>query len=911
MRANLARREPEMLLAWEKAGLPARQEEMAGSGARFVLHDGPPYANGHIHIGTAYNKILKDLVVRSRRLAGRPAPFRPGWDCHGMPIEHKVVETAAGKGRTLERDPLRRAAAAWAGRHLDIQRAQFRRLGVCGRWDAPYRTMDPAFEAREVRLFGQLAVEGYIYRGKRPIHWCLDCRTALAEAEIEHRERESDSIFVLFPLEGDLPGAGGRPVGFLVWTTTPWTLPANQALAVSPAADYCLAATGSGPAVIVAVEALPRLRQEIGLGPRLPGPVVKGRELVGRRARHPFQERAVPVLEADFVVLGEGSGVVHCAPGHGQDDYQLGRAHRLPVEAPVDERGCFTGAVPAWSGTRVWEANPLIIGHLRDRGRLLHHGRHAHSYPHCWRCHEAVIFRATDQWFLNLDHRRLRERLLESAHGLVFHPPESRARFLGMLENRPDWCLSRQRAWGVPVPVLFCRACARPLVSAPVFEHIAALFAREGSDAWFRRPADQLCPPATACACGAAEFRPSTDILDVWFDSGSSWAGVLEADGLYPADLYLEGSDQHRGWFQASLITAVAATGTAPFRALLTHGFIVDDAGRKMSKSRGNVVSPEEVLEQYGADVLRLWAAGQDYRADIQASPDLLAQVAGRYRDLRNTLRFMLGNLDGFDPRTGLVPAGELWPVDRWMLAETAALLGRVDRAFEDLAFHRAVRLLYDFCNQPLSSFYLDIIKDRLYTRAAADPGRRSARSTLYLVLRALLGRLAPVLCFTAEEAWGHLPRRAGDPESVHLARRGDLDDYPPEDPALAAFRWESFEPLRRRVTAAIEDLRAAGRVGPGLEARLEISAAGPEYDFLARFGDALAELFVVSEAFLRPAVAGEPSLSVRAVPTRLPRCPRCWVHSGELGRAAAFPEVCPKCARALADRAAAGPPDA
>ncbi len=897
MRANLVGREPEILRFWSERRTFELMAERR-SRRRFVLHDGPPYANGHIHLGTAFNKILKDMVVRSQHKSGAEVPFRPGWDCHGMPIEHQILGRSGRRKGEVDQKVFRREAADYARRFLDIQRKEFQRLGVYGDWSHPYLTLAPEYEAREVRIFARLALDGYIYRGKRPIYWCCNCETALAEAEIEYQDLPSDSIYLLFPVASDPDRVFKNPanVYFLVWTTTPWTLPANVALIVHPGLDYRLVEF-EGKELLLAENLVETVFGRLGKKAVRLETRLKGDRLTRLTARHPFLDRPSVVVSADFVSAEDGSGVVHSAPGHGEEDFLVGREHNLPILSPVDETGRFTAEVADWAGQSVWEANPKIIECLRDRGRLLLAETVTHSYPTCWRCKKPVIFRATEQWFLNIDHQDLRRRLKTAAADIAFLPSESRNRLEGMLETRPDWCLSRQRHWGVPVPILFCRACRKPLVDRAVFDRIASVFEAEGSDAWFEKGPDYFVPEGVACGCGGRDFVQEKDILDVWFDSGTSWAGVLEPDGLHPADLYLEGSDQHRGWFQTSLITSVATRGVPPFRAVLTHGFLVDEAGRKMSKSLGNVITPADVLKEFGADILRLWAAGQDYRNDAKASLSLLTQVSGQYRTLRNTVRFILGNLADFDPAADALERDKLRPVDRWILAELAELSAGVVDQYRQFSLHRASAQLYDFCNLTLSAFYLDILKDRLYTCAPDSDARRSAQTALYLVVRQLINLLAPVLVFTCEEAWRYLPHRPGDPESVHLLDFEDLDGY--RDQPLRDDFGILLE-ARRQVLREVEPVRAQGLIGSSLQARVEIAAAADILPVLRRFEAALPELLIVSEVIL--VESPDPALTRISVrPTAWSKCPRCWVYSPDLGAAAAESEVCPKCAQALA----------
>ncbi len=902
MRANLVSREPEIFQFWEEHKIFRKIMEKKG-GDLFVLHDGPPYANGHIHLGTAFNKILKDVVIRSRLKEGKVTPFRPGWDCHGMPIEHQVLKKTGRKKADVDPVTFRKEAEAYARKFAEVQSREFQRLGIFGQWHNPYLTLSPEYEAKEVKVFAELALAGYIYRGKRPIYWCITCETALAEAEIEYKDLTSDSIYLLFPVVADPEGILARPseTFFLVWTTTPWTLPANTGLVLHPNLLYSLVEV-DGKEIILARDLLPVVLGKTGRKATPAGKDFKGYQLTSLVAKHPFMERKVKVVLADFVSAQEGTGIVHCAPGHGEEDFLVGKEYNLPVLSPVNESGRFTSEVPEWQGLTVWEANPKIIEKLKTTQQLFFWEETTHSYPTCWRCKNPVIFRATEQWFLNIEHQNLRDRLVCSLEKIEFLPPESKKRLESMLQTRPDWCLSRQRHWGVPVPVLRCQSCQKFLMDRKVFDHIATIFEKEGSGSWFEKEATYFVPEGVLCECGSREFEKEKDIIDVWFDSGVSWAGVLEKDGHYPCDLYLEGSDQHRGWFQTSLITSVATRGEPPFRAVLTHGFLVDEAGRKMSKSLGNVVTSGEVLQEFGADILRLWAASQDYGSDVKASRGIFLRVADQYRTMRNTFRFILGNLYDFNPANDQVAPSHLFDVDRWALVKTSQLQSQVGRFYKRYELYRVVAIIYDFCNTTLSAFYLDLLKDRLYTWPKNSPGRRSAQTVLYHIGRTLLNLLSPILVFTCEEAWLHLPKLKDDPESVHLREYEDLSQW--EDSGAKSQReidWEAFFEVRKAVLKRIEEKRSQGEIGSSLEAKVKIRApeGSKELATLRLLSDRhqLLELLIVSEAEV---VAGVSDLGIEVSPTQLPKCPRCWVHRSDLGKDADYPQVCLKCAAAL-----------
>jgi len=908
MRANLAQREPEMLARWKALDLYRRLQEVTAGRPRFVLHDGPPYANGHIHIGHVLNKVLKDVIVKHRAMSGRCAPYVPGWDCHGLPIELEVErELGRAKKETMAVAEVRARCRAYAARFVDVQRAEFERLGVLGDWDRPYLTMAPAYEADEVRALGRCFAAGLVYRGKKPVHWCPSCRTALAEAEVEYVDEETTAVYVAYPVVAPLPAvlAGLEAAAAAIWTTTPWTLPASLAVAVHPEHEY-VAVTLARRTLLVAAGRVSALARRLGLdaAPR-PLRTFRGRDLEGVRCRHPWLEREVPIVLADYVTLESGTGLVHTAPGHGQEDFETGARYRLETYAPVDARGRFTDEVPQWAGESVFAANPKIVALLQERGALLAEEVLSHSYPHCWRCKSAIVFRATEQWFIGMERGGLRARSLSEIDRVRWIPEWGRERIHGMVATRPDWCISRQRAWGVPVVALYCEGCGGVLADAALCEHVAALFEREGADAWFTRPVADFVPPGTRCAgCGGTAFRRETDILDVWFDSGVSWLGVVgrrsELGGH--ADLYLEGSDQHRGWFHSALLTAVALTGRAPYDSVLTHGFTVDGEGRKMSKSVGNVVAPEAVVGRHGAELLRLWVAAADYREDIRISEEILGQLVEAYRRLRNTARFLLSNLYDFDPGRDAVPVERLPALDRWALDRTVALAERVRAAYEAYEFHVVTHALTDFCAVELSSFYLDVRKDRLYCERAGSPERRATQTAFAGIVDVLVRLMAPVLSFTADEIWQHLPAARTTP-SVFLAGM----PAPPEawrDAGLAA-RFERLLAVRAAVTKAIEAARQGGTVRQSTEARIVLDAAGEIAALLAAERAELATLFVVAEVVLGPEPGVPesplvPGLRVAVERAAGGKCARCW-NVRPLGARAAHPALCTRCADVLA----------
>ncbi|MEK6606774.1 MAG: isoleucine--tRNA ligase [Myxococcota bacterium] len=896
MRGDLAKREPDQLRAWDESRLYERILATRAKAPRFVLHDGPPYANGHIHYGHVLNKVLKDIVVKYRTLAGARAVFVPGWDCHGLPIELQVERDAGPSKQSMSKVEFRRECRAYAERFVDVQRGEFRRLGVFARWDRPYLTMDFAYEASIVRELGRLARGGYLTRGKRVVHWCVSCRTALAEAEVEYAEHTSPSIYVKFPLRGGgerlHAELRGRSVAFVVWTTTPWTLPANLAIALGPKIRYVAVEVGED-ALIVAADRLEEVARKCRLG--APPIICEIDPAKAEKAvtRHPLLPRDSIVLLADFVDTASGSGCVHIAPGHGAEDFALGRRHGLEPFAPIDEAGCFTAEVERYQGLHVDQANPIIVKDLQEASALLNRvgDTIAHSYPHCWRCKTPVLFRATPQWFARLDHADLRRRALDAIDRTRWLPPWGRDRIHGMVATRPDWCLSRQRAWGVPIPAFYCEGCGMELLDADVVDHVAAIFAEVGADAWFERKAGALLPPGTRCrGCGAANFRHEQDIVDVWFESGVSWAAVCEGQpDLWPIDLYLEGSDQHRGWFHSSLLASVATREKAPYAAVLTHGFVVDEVtGEPYSKSARNFIPTDQIIGKYGAEILRVWVAYVDYRNDMPFGPKVLEQLGETYRKLRNTWRFLLGNLADFDPARDAVPASQIAGFDRYVLSRLRTHADTARRAYEEYDFQKVLQTLVYLASVELSSLYVDVRKDRLYCDAAAAPERRATQTVLWLAARALAIMGSPILAFTAEEVWRHLPRRPGDPESVHMALWPSSTELPEADAGLES-EWSGLLTLRDEVNRAMEPFRAQKH--SSLDARVIITADGERRALLARHADALAELLIVSQVTIEEGKGG-----VRVEAADGTRCPRCWKFTTN-GRA---DEPCARCAAVL-----------
>ncbi len=915
MKADLARREPELLRYWRELGLYQRQRAEFAGRPKFVLHDGPPYANGVIHIGHAANKVLKDIIVKSRTLSGFDAPYVPGWDCHGLPIE-QVVEKKLGKvGVKVDAREFRAACRAFAAEQVASQSADFQRLGVLGDWEKPYLTMDFRAEADIVRALARIVANGHLYRGSKPVYWCIDCGSALAEAEVEYEDRESLAIDVRFPVADPeallarcrhVEGREGRgPLAVVIWTTTPWTLPANRAVAVNPGFEYVVAQveTDRGQERLVVAEPLLKdslarwqidAYRVIAYGP--------GAALEGLVLRHPFYDREVPVILGDHVTTDAGTGAVHTAPAHGQEDYVIGSRYGLPVDNPVGPDGRFLPDTPLFAGLHVFAANERVIDALKAHGMLLRVAGLKHSYPHCWRHKTPIIFRATPQWFIGMDHPHgLRARALAEIKKLRFTPDWGEARIQGMVENRPDWCVSRQRYWGVPITLFTHRKTGElhPNVQA-LMEQAAQRIEQGGIDAWFE------LDPAELLGAEAADYDKVTDTLDVWFDSGTTHLSVLDRrpELHFPAELYLEGSDQHRGWFQSSLLASVAMRGVAPYKGLLTHGFTVDAQGRKMAKSLGNVVAPQKVINSLGADVLRLWVAATDYRGEMGVSDEILKRMADSYRRMRNTARFLLANLNGFDPALHLLPPERMLALDRWAVDRTRRVQEEILESYDHYLFHLIYQKIHNFCSVDMGSLYLDIIKDRQYTTGRDSIARRSVQTALYHILEAMTRWLAPILSFTAEEIWRNLPGARGP--SVFLATwYTGLFAVGDEDPFNAAY-WERLIAVREAVSKELEKLRVAGGIGSGLDAEVDLYGDGGLAADLGRIGDELRFFLITSYARLHPLAArpadaveiqanGQP-LAIRVLPTVHAKCVRCWHHREDVGRNAEHPELCGRC---------------
>ncbi len=909
MRASLSDREPTILQRWKKDNLSRLiQDQGRLLQKRFILHDGPPYANGHVHLGTALNKILKDFVIKSRTMMGQYAPFVPGWDCHGMPIEHNVIKDLGDRAATMTKLEIRRRCRAFADEFVSIQREEFQRLGCLGDWEHPYITMSYQYEAEIMATLGDLVKGGYLIRGLRPIHWCATCKTALAEAELEYHEHSSPSIYVKFPIRPGDPKAASIGLNvdnaaILIWTTTPWTIPANLAIALHPEFDYVFARFGNE--VLLVAEALaPSVAAVLKTGNLEIVLKKRGAELEGIRCRHPMYDRDSLVVLADYVTLDTGTGCVHTAPGHGAEDFETGRQYGLPILAPVDEAGNFTVEVPGYAGKNVFACDIPISDELQRTGYLLARQEISHSYPFCWRCKQPLIFRATEQWFLEVDRHDLRKRALEEIERVTWIPAWGHDRIANMVAARPDWCLSRQRAWGVPIPALYCQGCEKAILDPAVIEKTRNLVAESGSDIWFEKPVEAFLPDGFACQhCGGKKFRKEEDILDVWFDSSVSHRAVLEHhDELtWPCDLYLEASDQHRGWFQVSLLTAVATRGKAPYRQVLTHGLILDEAAKKMSKSLGNVIAPEEIISEFGADVLRLLFASIDYTADVCFTRGMVAPISDAYRKIRNTIRFMLGNLSDFNPDQHSLPETKLAELDRWILARLRQVVRRVCDAYAAYEFHIAYRLLLDVCTVDLSAFYLDIIKDRLYVEDRNGHNRRSAQTALYRTTLDLLTMLAPIVSFTADEAWGFLPAAQKQPSSVHLAQL----PLPVEgvDDAAVLERWNRLRKVRSEMNKALEIVRKAGSIGSSLDAELTLAADAETVAFLRSFGSELLDVVKVADFTLDGSVSDQafvsselPGLSIEVKRATTQKCARCWNRRPEVGSLSQAPDLCRRC---------------
>lgn len=912
MRAGLPEREPEFLKYWEENKIYEKKQELHAGHKKFVLHDGPPYANGKIHMGTALNKILKDIIMKYKYAQGFDTPYVPGWDTHGMPIEHAAIKNLGLNRHELDTLVLRKECHDYALKWIDEQRTDFKRLGVLGDWDHPYITMTHDYEAVQIHVFGEMAKKGYIYKGKKAVYWCPHCETALAEAEIEYGEEKSPAIFVKMPLvkdNGMLPEAAqGKPAYIVIWTTTPWTMPANVAIALHPDFEYAWVEC-EGEILFMAKEMLEAVGKVCKKDLSNIIGTCKGKDMEYAECRHPFEtiDRKSLVVLADYVTLEAGTGCVHTAPGHGADDFETGVRYNLPIICPVDGSGKLTAEAGAdFAGMFVFDANVPIIKYLAGLNRLFGKENIRHQYAHCWRCKNPIIYRATEQWFASVDGFR-EEALNAIANDVQWIPSWGEARIHNMVADRHDWCISRQRVWGVPITIFYCEDCNEHLVNDDTINAVADLFAKEGSDAWWAHSAEEILPQGTKCPkCGGTHFRKESDIMDVWFDSGSSHAAVCKTrpELAWPADMYLEGSDQHRGWFQSSLLTSVATEGKAPYRAVLTHGYVVDGEGRKMSKSVGNTVAPQEVIAQYGADIIRLWAASSDYKADIRISKEILKQLSEVYRKIRNTIRYILGNTNDFNYETDKVEFKDMLELDRWALMHMQLLKKEVSAAYESYDFHVLYHAIHNFCSVEMSSYYLDILKDRLYAYKADSFERRSAQTAMYEIMLDLVVMIAPVLSFTMEEVWQFMKKPASMPESVFMMPWPECkEEY--IDEALES-KWDNFIEIRSEITRVLEGARRAKTIGHSLDAKVELHATGEALAILRSVEGDLATLLIVSQAKLVEGLAGgveatgREDLKVTVQAAEGEKCERCWIYSDTVGKDAEHPTVCARCAAAL-----------
>jgi isoleucyl-tRNA synthetase len=880
MKANLPQREPEMLVRWEQGKLYDKIQAARAQSQLFVLHDGPPFANGDVHIGTALNKILKDVIVKYKTMRGYRAPYVPGWDCHGQPIEFKVKKELGEKAKTISQAELRLLCRTTAEKYIDLQRRQFKRCGVFGDWEHPYLTMSPQYEAEIIGALADMVGDGYVYRGKKPIYWCATCRTALAEAEVEYADHMSPSVYVKFPVGNEFA---------VIWTTTPWTLPANLAIAVKPDLTYVRAKAGN-ETWIVAEGLVEQVGKACGVELQVTGKVT-GRELEGLVARHPFMERDSPIVLSPYVTLEAGTGLVHTAPGHGAEDYEIGQKYGLPTLAPVNDGGVFTEEAGQFAGQFVFKANKPIVEHLRATGFLAGSTEVKHSYPHCWRCKNPIIFRAMEQWFIALDHRGLRQGALDEVKKVTWVPAWGQNRISGTIEQRPDWCVSRQRAWGVPLPFLQCQDCSKPLLDKKLILKFRERVVKDGVDVWFTADVKELFGDVKCPGCGSSNFAKCSDIVDVWFESGVSHRAVLKGQ---PADVYLEGSDQHRGWFQSSLLTAMATQGHAPFKTVITHGFLLDIDRRKISKSAGKPANAEDYINKYGVDVLRLWLASEDYQGDIPLSDEIFSGVSETYRKIRNTLRILLANIYDFDPAQHAVK--ELSELDRWLLSRLNALVADLTEAYERYEFRRVYHAVNAFCAVELSSFYVDVTKDLMYTLSPQSPERRSAQTAMHATVATLAKLLAPVMPFTADEVWSSLPGRPT--VSVHLA----------EFPVAAAreakleARWEKLLEVRRVATLELEKVRQAGTIGKSIDAQVEIEPdTAATKELLESVGPLLEAVLIVSQAKVGKLTDGELRVTVAAAGGQ--KCVRCWRWTHDVGANPTHPQLCVRCAEVVSSK--------
>ncbi len=910
MKANLTKKEPEILKRWEEINLYRKIRERSKGRPLFILHDGPPYANGHIHMGTALNKILKDIIIKSKQMSGYDAPYVPGWDCHGLPIEHNVDKELGEKKKSMSTVEIRRYCRKYAERFINIQREEFKRLGVLGDWNRPYLTMDYKYQATIVREFGKFALNGSLVRSKKPVYWCIHCKTALAEAEVEYKKKVSPSIFVKFRMISDLSKFSSKlkrdDVFIVIWTTTPWTIPANLAIALNPSFEYVACDTKKDGIFILAEGLSDLCMHDFGYKDYEIVARLDPKDLEGLEARHPLYERSSKIVLADYVTLTAGTGCVHIAPGHGAEDYETGLKYGLDIYSPVDSEGRFTDDVKYFAGMQVFEANSYVNEKLKEEGALIKEDQITHEYPHCWRCKNPVIFRATEQWFISMEKNDLRKKALSAISEVKWIPYWGKDRIYSMIEGRPDWCISRQRVWGVPITVFYCKRCGKTVISQEIIDHVSKKIEQYGADIWFSEDAKSLLPEGTRCPeCGSDQFEKEKDILDVWFDSGVSFAAVLEKNSelRFPADIYLEGSDQHRGWFHSSLLCSVGTRGKPPYRCVLTHGFVVDAQGRAMHKSLGNVISPEDIIKKYGAEIIRLWVAAEDYTDNIRISDEIIQRLVEAYRRIRNTCRFILGNLYDFDPEKDKVPYSEMHELDRWILHRLQEINEKVQRAYERFEFHTVYHTLYNFCIMDLSSFYLDIIKDRLYTSRRDSKQRRSAQTALNEILEVMVRLMAPILSFTADEIWQHMKGKRS--ESVHLEQFIPVkEEY--KDRELKE-RWDEIIEIRKEVLKALEIARKEKLIGHSLEAEVILGLPEKLKEKFMPYRDVLRDVFIVSDLQIvskEELKDGKYSellgIKVKVNPSPYPKCERCWRRDKTVGKDPEFPDICERCISVL-----------
>jgi len=916
MKANLPVNEPTRLAGWQKHDIYGQIRAARAGAPKYILHDGPPYANGAIHLGHALNKCIKDFVVKTKTMAGFDAPYVPGWDCHGLPIEIKVDEQLGRK--KLEMNPLavRKACREYAQKYVDLQRSQFERIGVFGRWNQPYLTMSLAYEASIVETFYEFFEKGFVYKGLKPVYWCIHDRTALAEAEIEYEMHTSPSIYVRYALTSDPaaidPALAGLPVYTIIWTTTPWTLPASLAVAFNPELDYVALKNTDGNVYIVAEALAAQTREACNLTEVKEIARFKGTQMDRVTFRHPFLDREIIGVNADYVTTEQGTGAVHTAPAHGADDFATGTRYGLSQLCDVDAAGRLRNGLPEYNGQQIFKANPAIIELVRSRGALMGLSEIHHSYPHCWRCHNPVIFRATEQWFISMETpmtapdgaaTTFRQRTLDEIANVVWDPSWGQERISNMIATRPDWTISRQRIWGVPIAVFMCEKCHTPLNDKKINKSIVELFHKEGADAWYAHDVSTLLPAETACAsCGSTEFRKEMDILDVWFESGASWHAVLDVEPElhWPANLYTEGGDQHRGWFHSSILTSVAVRGKAPYKMVATSGWTLDEQGRAFSKSLGNGVDPVDIAKRLGGEIVRLWVASVDFREDVAASENLMQRVSDNYRKLRNTFRFLLGNLHDFSPAEHAVDFAQMEPLDQYILARTAELDAKIRQSYEDFEFHRAYHALNEYTNSDLSALYLDVLKDRLYTFAPNHPARRSAQTALWRIAEALTRLVAPILSFTADEVWQALPTVANRETSVHVALFPAVAEIIPGNTSDLLDDWQKLLAVRDEVLISLEAARQAKLVGKGLDARVRLEASEPTLSLLQRYESSLKELFNVSQVSLAHIEHPNGETRVTTLAAEGAKCERCWNYTTDVGQDSRYPSVCLRCAEAL-----------